>query len=97
MCFTYESSFPVQRGHPFNAGYRYIGHRPAGGISAQPVFNFTGCAIADAGLGYTHGRWTFNVRTRNLFGTYAFRLAWSLSRLYPDELREINFSALDKF
>jgi iron complex outermembrane recepter protein len=85
------------RGLSLNAGYRYIGRRPAGGIGALPVLYLNGYAIADAGLSYTRGRWTFSVLTRNLLDTYAFRLASSSSRLYPEEPRETSFSVSAKF
>ncbi|MCX6934217.1 MAG: TonB-dependent receptor [Verrucomicrobia bacterium] len=85
------------RGLSLNAGYRYIGSRPAGGIGALPALYLDSYGIADAGLSYTRGRWSFSVLTRNLFDTYAFRLASSSSRLYPEEPRETSFTASFKF
>ena len=85
------------RGLSLNAGYRYIGSRPAGGIGALPALYLDSYGIADAGLSYTRGHWSFSVLTRNLFDTYAFRLASSSSRLYPEEPRETSFTASFKF
>jgi outer membrane receptor protein involved in Fe transport len=88
---------PALHGLSLRAGYRYIGSRPAGGIGALPALYLNGYGVADAGIGYVRGRWSFNLLTRNVFDKYAFRLASSSSRLYPEEPRETSLSASVKF
>ena len=94
---NYGVPLPALRGLSLRAGYRYVGSRPAGGIGALPALYLDGYGIADAGIGYVRGRWSFNLLTRNVFDTYAFRLASSTSRLFPEEPRETSLSISAKF
>jgi outer membrane receptor protein involved in Fe transport len=85
------------KGLGLNVGYRYIGRRPAGGIGALPAIYLNSYDVVDAGISYARGSWTFNLLTRNVFNTFAFRLASSSSRLYPEEPRETSFTISKKF
>jgi outer membrane receptor for monomeric catechols len=92
-------SVPVEslRGLSVNAGYRFIGRRPAGGIGALPAIYLDSYDVVDAGLGYTRGRWSFTLLSRNVLNTFTFRLASSSTRLYPEEPRETTLSVSTRF
>ncbi|MEO7598065.1 MAG: TonB-dependent receptor plug domain-containing protein [Opitutus sp.] len=85
------------KGLSLNAGYRYIGRRSAGGIGALPALYLNSYDMFDAGFTYVRGNWSVTVLSRNIFDTYAFRLASSSSRLYPEEPRETSVTVSVKF
>jgi iron complex outermembrane receptor protein len=85
------------KGFHVTAGYNWTGRRPGGAVGALPAFYLNPYGIVNVGVGYTRGRWSYNLMVKNLTDVYAFRSAPTATRLYPEEPRQATFSIRAKF